>query len=422
MRTLLLFLILSLPLRAKDLPAADVATFDEAVKAAQPGDVIILREGEWVDAVLKFKGEGTKTAPLTLRAAVPGKTRLTGRSALRIGGTHLVVDGLHLHNQDPAAGDIVEFRLDSKKTAQHCRLTNSAITQDNAPTDARESHWLGLYGADNRVDHCLLQGKTTKGTALVVWLGEGQEGRHRIDHNYFGPREKLGENGGEIIRVGDSKTSMLTAACVVERNLFEKCNGEAECISNKSCGNLYRENTFREVSGTLTLRHGNGCTVERNVFLGNEARGTGGIRIIGEDHVVRGNYLEKLAGDDARSGVTLMMGIPNSPLNRYFQVKRARVEKNTFVDCKRSILIGLSDDKRASLAPVETTFIGNVIHSPKSTLVEARCEMSGVRWEENVFTGKTLGIPETDGITDGQPEIVPLPPIARNEVGPEWFR
>ena len=104
-----------------------------------------------------------------------------------------------------------------------------------------------------------LRARPGKGPTFVVWLGDGNEGRHQIDHNYFGPREKLGKNGGETIRVGDSKTAMLTGGCVVEKNLFEKCNGETECISNKSCGNIYRDNTFLEVSGTLTLRHGNGC-------------------------------------------------------------------------------------------------------------------------------------------------------------------
>jgi len=269
------------------------------------------------------------------------------------------------------------------------------------------------------VDHCSFTGKTGKGTTFVVWLGEGQEGRHQIDHNYFGPREALGKNGGETIRVGDSKTSMQSAACIIEHNLFEKCNGEAECISNKSCGNIYRRNTFLEVSGTLTLRHGNGCTVEKNVFLGNAARGTGGIRIIGEDHVVRGNYLEKLTGDDARCGITMMQGVPDSPLNGYFQVKRARVENNTLVDCGHSILIGMKDGK-GSLPPVDCTFVGNKISAPKYTLVEARCDISGLRWEGNVFVGQVLGIPETKGITLGKPEIVTLKPLARSEVGPGW--
>lgn len=407
---------------AKDISVADLAAFDAAVASAAPGDNIILREGEWVDTVLKFKCKGQEGAPVTLKAAVPGKTIFTGKSALRIGGEHLVVDGLWFSNPDPAPGDTIEFRLDSKNLASHCRLTQCAITleEGKGTTADKESHWLGIYGANNRVDHCRLQGKTSKGTTLVVWLGEGQGAGHQIDHNYFGPRMKLGKNGGETIRVGDSKTSMQKASCVVEHNIFEKCNGEAECISNKSCGNLYRSNLFLEVSGTLTLRHGNGCTVEGNIFLGNDIGGTGGIRIIGEDHIVRGNYLEKLSGDDARSGICFMAGVPNSPLNRYFQVKRARVEGNTLVGCKHPLLIGLSDDKNGVLPPVETVISNNKVQGSDKQVVEARCDLAGITWSGNEFSGSATGLESTPGITWKNPEILRPEIPDRTTAGPTW--
>lgn len=425
MRVLTLLACLPILAAAKDLPVANVAAFDEAVKAAQPGDTILLSEAEWRDAVLKFKGAGTKDAPITLKAATPGKAILTGKTQVKIGGEYLVVEGLHIRNQDPAAGDSVEFRIDSKNLARHCRLTNCAITQDTEIKGAKESRWVGIYGDQNQVDHCLIQGKTTKGTTLVVWLGEGQEARHTIDHNYFGPREKLGKNGGETIRIGDSKTSMQTAACVIENNLFEKCNGEAECISNKSCGNIYRGNTFVEVSGTLTLRHGNGCLVEGNGFFGNHANGTGGIRIIGEDHIVRGNYLENLAGEDARCAITFMLGIPNSVPHGYFQVKRARVENNSIVNCEHPILFGQEGstvEAAPSLPPVDTTMIGNQVHAPESTVVEARCDISGIKWQSNTFFGKELGIPAIEGITWAQSKPVSLKAMPRDDAGPSWWK
>jgi poly(beta-D-mannuronate) lyase len=316
--------------------------------------------------------------------------------------------------------DLIDFRVDSDDLAHHCRMTDCAVIDTSGADDSRESRWVGLYGTGHRVDHCTFQGKSEKGPTFVVWLGEGNGGRHQIDHNYFGPRERLGKNGGETLRIGDSKTSMLAGDCVVERNLLEKCNGETECISNKSCGNIYRENTFLEVSGSLTLRHGNGCIVERNVFLGNGARGTGGIRIIGEDHIVRGNYLEKLTGDDARSALCFMMGVPNSPPHRYFQVKRARIENNMLVDCEHSILIGLSDDEHANLAPVETTFVGNQVLSPKHAAIEARCALDGITWTANRFASKSLGIPAVTGITIVDPKVTPLKPITRAEAGTTW--
>jgi len=413
-------LVIARPVLGVDFSANDEKSVKSAISSAQPGDNIILGEGDWKDLNVVFIGEGTKIAPITLRAKTPGKTVFTGSSTLRIGGNYLIVDGLHFQNPDTAISDLIQFRKDSKQLANHCRLTNCAVVSPQVAAGSNESRWVGVYGADNRVDHCNFTGKSGKGTTFVVWLGDGNEGKHHIDHNYFGPREVLGSNGGETIRIGDSKTSHLDANCVVEQNMFEKCNGEAECISNKSCGNIYRENTFVEVSGTLTLRHGNRCLVEKNVFLGNEAKGTGGIRIIGEDHVVRGNYLERLTGDGARSAICLMMGIPNSPANRYVQVQRATIENNMLVDCKHPILIGLSDAKDASLAPVESVFKGNQASCPKYTIIEARCKIDGVTWRENRFVGKSLGINVNSGIKTTDPKITPLKSIPRNQVGTTW--
>ena len=413
-------LIVAEPVFGKDFNADDDESLKSAISSAQPGDNVVLGEGDWKDVNVVFIGEGTKTAPITLRARTPGKTVFIGSSTLRIGGSYLIVDGLHFQNPDTAISDLIQFRKDSKQLAKHCRMTNCAVVSSQVAASSKESRWVGVYGADNRVDHCSFSGKSGKGATFVVWLGDGNEGKHRIDHNYFGPRGALGSNGGETIRIGDSKTSLLDADCVVEQNMFEKCNGEAECISNKSCGNIYRENTFIEVSGTLTLRHGNRCLVEKNVFLGNEAKDTGGIRIIGEDHVVRGNYLERLTGEDARSAICLMMGIPNSPANRYFQVQRATIENNMIVDCKHPILIGLSDAKDASLAPVESIFKGNQASCPKYTIIEARCKIDGVTWRENRFVGKSLGIDVDSGIATTDVKITPLTPIARNRVGTTW--
>ncbi|MEO2019091.1 MAG: polysaccharide lyase 6 family protein [Fuerstiella sp.] len=264
------------------------------------------------------------------------------------------------------------------------RITNCAVV-NNLPAAQKQgsTRFLSVYGARHRIDHCYLAGKTTEGATMVVWLAAGREAAHRIDHNHFGPRQRLGKNGGETIRVGDSKTSMLTAACVLEHNLFEKCDGEVECISNKSCGNLYRHNRFIGVSGTLTLRHGNGCRVENNVFLGDGARGAGGVRVIGEDHVITGNYFEDLTGDDERSGMCFMLGVPNSPANLYFQVKRATVSGNTFLNCKHNILIGMTGDEKAILPPVDTKIVGNFIQTNRGKAFEVHCDVSGVRMQNN---------------------------------------
>lgn len=425
----LLTILYATPAWAAENPIANEAEFNQAIVSAQPGDTFVLGNGQWRDANLVFEGKGTALAPITLRAQTPGAVVLTGKSSLKMAGEYLVVEGLHFKNPDPNISDLIQFRKDSKQLAKYCRLTQCAIINTATNAGAKESRWIGLYGEANRIDHSDFEGKSGKGTTLVVWLGANNVGRHYIDHNYFGPRERLGENGGETIRIGDSKTSLLEANCVVESNLFERCNGEAECISNKSCGNIYRGNTFRQVSGTLTLRHGNACVVENNCFLGEGASGTGGIRVIGEDHSVRNNYLERLTGADVRSAITLMMGIPNSPANRYFQVKRARIENNTIVDCKHPILIGLGDDANATLPPIETTFVGNKVFNSKYVVIEARCPMDGIAWIDNQFAGESLGLNEVpQGISflrsDETSELdkARLTPLSKTDVGAAWIK
>jgi poly(beta-D-mannuronate) lyase len=349
------------------LPAATVTVAEpeaarKAVRDAQPGDVILLAAGEWRDADLRLDGAGSATAPITIRAEAPGKTVFTGASRLRLGGAHLVVSGLHLHNLAGAKADWLEFRIDSKRRASHCRVTDCAFTEDvDFKGNSGEDRWIGLYGESNQLDHCFIEGKKNKGTTVVIWLGEQDHGRHHLHHNRFGSRPRLGKNGGETLRIGDSETSMQEASCLIEHNLFYQCNGETECISNKSCGNTYRANVFVEVQGTLTLRHGNRCLVEKNLFFGNHQKQTGGIRVIGEDHQILENHLQDLEGDGFRTAITLVNGIPDSPLNGYWQVKNTVIRGNTVVNCKHSVLLSYNDVKEATLPPVGTRLEGNRI-------------------------------------------------------------
>ncbi|QOV89029.1 polysaccharide lyase 6 family protein [Humisphaera borealis] len=419
---------------AAELPVADVDALNDAVKSARPGDTIVLRAGEWKDADLLLRGTGEAGKPITLRAAEPGKVRLTGTSRLRIAGEHLVVEGLWFDNCRPVKSDIILFRADSKRLASHCVLRNCAITEttptkdspskDSPTKDSTDRKWLSIYGSANCVERCSFQGKSSAGTLLVVWLPatEGQPPRHQITNNYFGPRPRLGKNGGEIIRIGVSETSMQKAECLVEGNLFEKCDGEVECISNKSCGNIYRGNTFIECQGTLTLRHGNGCLVENNVFLGNGRTGTGGIRVIGEDHRVVGNHLERLGGDEARAAICLQNGIDSSPASGYFQVKGATIEGNTIVDCKQSIALGYADkDVKAPLPPIDCVFKRNTVWAGKRAVITRFDPAAKPTWQDNRLWGGDLGIPPEPGLALAEfPKPPAIQPPDRKNLGTTW--
>lgn len=399
MRVLLLVILVALTaVRAREIPIASPEAFDEACRSAQPGDMLVLADGTWRDVELVFRARGTAEQPITLRAATPGRVILSGQSTLRLVGAHLVVDGLLFTRGSAASGHVVAFRGDSDEEATDCRLTNTAIIDYNPPDPATSStKWVSIYGARNRVDHCFFKGKTDASQVLVVWLN-GTPNDHRIDRNHFAGRPALGKNGGEIIRIGDSKTSMEVSRTTVEFNLFEDCDGEAEIVSNKSCGNVYRHNTFRRCAGALTLRHGNDCLVEANWFFGEGKEGSGGVRIIGENHRVLNNYFGDLEGEEFFSALGFMACIPDSAPSGYLQVKRAVVAFNTVVDCRSSLYFGIGAGSRGRILPaVDCVIANNVFSQTAHPLVTVRVAPVGTVWEGNVFSGPPGDLPEEAG-------------------------
>jgi poly(beta-D-mannuronate) lyase len=314
------------------------------------GESGIIPDGVYKDRHLIVDTNGT-----TLKAQTPGGVILTGSSTLLIRGEGITVEDLHF--KDGAAPKAV-ITIEGKRN----RVTNCAITNYNGPDNTIDTKWVSLYDEDHEFDHNFIEGKTNRGTTLVVWLkkGDTQGARHHIHHNHFGPRQPLGENGGETIRVGDSSTSLQPGLCRIENNWFTACDGEIEIISNKSCGNLYHANVFSSCDGTLTLRHGNACKVQGNVFLGNNYKRAGGIRIIGEDHLVENNYFENLPGTANRAAISFMQGIVDTPLNGYAQVKRAIVRNNTIVHCAEAIARSVKGAK-TTLDPIDLTLENNLI-------------------------------------------------------------
>lgn len=339
-------------------PVTNAAELASAVRAAAPGDVITLASGEWRDADLLIDARGRSDAPVRVVAETPGATVITGRSRLRLTGAFVHVEGLHFRNCD-FPGDLIQFRSSTTNLAQDCQLLDCAITDCNPDDLELTTRWISIYGARNQVTRCYLAGKRNIGTTLVVWLN-GTPNHHRVGECWFGPRPLLGVNGGETIRVGDSNTSLQDSNTVVENNYFDQCNGEIEAISNKSCGNLYRSNFFDRCEATLTLRHGNRCRVEGNHFHGGGSRNAGGIRIIGEDHVVINNLIEACNGSGFRSAISIVNGLPDTPLNGYARVRRALVAHNTVIDCATPLAVGVDGGNRALVeTPEEVRLAAN---------------------------------------------------------------
>ena len=355
---LALTLLLAFATRAAEVPVASAADIARVAATAAPGDVLIMKDGAWTDQKIAFTAKGAADKPITLRAQTPGKVILSGNSSLIVDGEYLVISGLFVKD---GKGTTDGVRINGS----HCRLTDSTVI------DSTYKFYIHLAG------------KTSESPTLQV-EAEGKPNHHQIDHNHFGPRPPLGKNGGETMRVGYSQQSMNSSATLVEENLFDRCDGEIEIISSKSCDNVYRFNTFLDCAGMLTLRHGNRCLVEGNIFLGHHKKGSGGIRVIGEDHFLINNYID---GVD-KGGFWITAGVPDSPLNGYFCARRATIAFNTVVDSKGPCLeldAGFGGSNR-SLRPENITIANNIFSPGEGGTLLKGTEGEGFKWLGNLST------------------------------------
>jgi len=374
--------------------------FNEVSSDLQPGDKVILANGTWRDVELIFSAIGTADEPVVLTAEVPGEVIISGQSRLAISGEHILVSGLVFRDGFTPTSEVISFRTSSDDLANHSRITNTVIDHFSNPERFSSDTWVALYGKNNRFDRNTLIGKGNSGVTMAVRLNTeaSLENGHVIEYNYFGPRQTLGSNGGETLRIGTSHYSREFSNTVVQNNYFDRTSGELEIISSKSCGNTIRNNVFFESQGTLTMRHGHFTLVENNYFLGNRKPNTGGIRVINENQTVRNNYLYGLTGHRFRGALVIMNGVPNGPINRYDPVVDSVLDNNIVVESDHIQLCAGADAER-SAPPIRTTMNGNIIMS-KSNLDPFTIydDISGITFENNVVNSE-LNVPIDRGFS-----------------------
>ncbi|MEM5567082.1 chondroitinase-B domain-containing protein [Psychroserpens sp. AS72] len=399
-----------------EIKVSNIDELNTAINEAKPGDNIVLANGVYKDVEIKFRGQGTKENPITIKAETAGKVSIEGQSYLKFGGEYLVVDGLHFKNGFSPSSAVVDFKISNKDTldeiAYHCKLTNSVIEDFNKPKRDNSDLWVQFWGRHNELSNCYIAGKTNRGPTVRISI-EGIESinnYHQIVNNHFGPRPVKGGPSGETIQLGNSYTSMSPSHTMVANNLFEECNGEVEVISSKTNFNEFRNNVFYKSEGSLVTRHGNYCTIDGNYFIGDgENENYGGIRIINTGHWVTNNYFFNLKGTSFRSPLAVMNGIPKSPLNRYNQVTDVVVAYNTYVNCSSPWQFGVGTNiAQADVLPkseirsaraIRTTVANNVIYNDKGleSIVVENDKADGVLFKNNVVDNQGVTFKDFDG-------------------------
>lgn len=387
-----------------------------ALTNAEPGDNIVMTNGEWNDIEIKISKNGTEDKPIRLLAETPGKVFIQGESNLELGGDYIIVEGLSFVNGYSPSQAVIKFAIEDE-VANHCKVRNCLIKDYNKLQKNFQDLWVLFMGRNNQLDHCYLAGKSNRGPTIRVDLKGNQSinNYHKITNNHFGPRPPKGGPSAETIQIGDSYTSMCPSYTLVANNYFDECNGEVEVISSKTNFNEFRNNVFYKSEGSLVTRHGNYCTVDGNYFIGSdESSNYGGVRLIGTGHNVTNNYFYKLSGSEFRSPLAVMNGIRKSPLNRYIQVTDVTVAHNTYIDCKSPLQFGVGSNvaqkdvlpasEIRSERPIRTVVANNLIYNRTGdkTPIVAHDKLDGIQFESNVIQNQGV---QLDTIGGGMKEV-----------------
>lgn len=340
-----LTLVCVLPsLRAATHPVDSIDALQARIKAAAPGDTIVLKNGTYAtSASLVVAAAGTAGQPVTIAAETVGGVELGGTHGFDVvaPAAHVVIRGFVFRHT--AGTNTIRWG------AHHVRFTRNTFQCSGPGAE------LDVAGDDAEVDRNEFRGKQTVGNMLSVVGKDGQVARRLwAHHNHFHDYAKTGANGAETIRLGRSFFSMSRGDALVEYNLFVRCVGENELITNKSGGNTYRYNTFLDSPGCqLTLRHGNECVVYGNYF-----RGTDGLRIFGDRHQIFSNYFE-----GNTQGINLGNGgaevADGAPLTSHDRPDDCVIVFNTLVDNQAHYKMGAR--KPVALGAQRTTFANNII-------------------------------------------------------------
>lgn len=349
-----------------------------AIAAATPGSTITLADGIWNNVFIDIDKNGTSDQPITITAQNPGAVLMTGNSRVYMEGTYITVSGLVF--QDPSnltldGDDRIEPVIELKR-CDYCKVLNNKIDAYNGTEAQKELvfKWILADGQYNEIAYNSFIGKYGVGSIINDNRNSSEPDYLSIHHNYFADRTPINEvnedNDQDAIRIGNSGTSLDDSFTEVYNNYFYNFFGEVEVISNKSGQNKYYNNTFRDYSGTLTLRHGDNCEVYGNYFFAEKNTFSGGVRVIGEGHKVYNNYIEGInstkpdgSTSNATGGINVSNGRLNTALNGYYQVKNTQVVNNTFVDCDYGLRIGTKVSSNLELAPENLIVANNIMYN-----------------------------------------------------------
>ncbi|WP_165444911.1 chondroitinase-B domain-containing protein [Gracilibacillus phocaeensis] len=317
-------------------------TLQRQVAEAEPGDTVVVPNGNYKDFEASFVGNGTENKPIMITAETPGGVTFRGDTQITLTGNYLTFENFHFDHANPSGRHYL-LGLDN---LSHSRINGNFFNHSGPPDPYAGVIRVQNQSQSNRIDHNTFKNNVAMGIAIRVNDQNNLKNQYNtIDHNYFKDIPEVSElypdedNGLEAIQIGQGYGyEQADVYTTVDSNLFENITGDgSEIISNKTAHNVYRHNTFKNSDSGFTLRFGAHNIVEKNVFL----RTKYGIRVTDQQQTIKNNYMFQV-----EQGIRVLAGRHDAEAEEgrqmnYIPVENAKINNNVIMyPSSQAIVIG----------------------------------------------------------------------------------
>lgn len=362
---------------------ATPSDFQAKVTALEAGQTLVLEDGIYtINGYIKLSNSGTEDAPIVVMARHTGKAIFKGSVQFQIGlldnptktavgGDYITFSGMKF--TDGYAKDSGIFKV----YGSHFRLTNVVIDGYDKNTTISNSVWVQIIATAKyaEIDHCTFINKHNSYGVMIYLRKETYDDGAMyayIHNNYFGnytnPDPDVYDNGLETIRMGWSG-AQGDCYSIVENNVFEDITSEPELISVKSCHNVVRGNLIIRCTAAITLRHGFYNIVENNIILGEGIENANGIRVFGNNHIIRNNFISGVPNNSSTfyGGLVLHNGSGDAVTGSgQCTTNNSIIENNTFLNNYFNICLG---DNKYSKVPHDLTLKNNLVYTNEGAAI-----------------------------------------------------